>query len=331
MPTYSVLLLAAAGLVAADSLTAMNLGEASGRNVTLAGPGSVAFGVHSTDDGCGLGMTTCDTNCMPLNGICCGLGNGAYCDIGYTCDSDGCCPVGKVCTGPPTGCEGDRDLCGEFCVPKGSCSSGSGGGSGGSGGDGGCPTGYVPCDDECMPAGSVCCHNGYHCDAGQTCEPDFTCQIGGGGGSSGGGGGDSGGDQTTAGGDDGSGPTTSYKLSPNPEPTAAPTQTNPFDGSGGGDDFSTTSEDSQPSSTAASTTSDGSSGNGGSNGGNNGGSDGGSNGGSSGGSNGGSNGGSDGGSSGSSSGGKDDDGDSAGSINTPSLLAGLVAFVPFLL
>ncbi|RFU80321.1 hypothetical protein TARUN_1901, partial [Trichoderma arundinaceum] len=135
MPSYSALLLAAAGLVAADSLVSMNLGNpASGRNGTLPGVGSAAFGVHALDDSCGIGMTTCDINCMPLTGICCGLGNGAYCDIGYSCVDDGCCPVGKVCTGPPTGCKGDRDLCGEFCVPKGTCSSGGGGGGGGGGG-----------------------------------------------------------------------------------------------------------------------------------------------------------------------------------------------------
>ncbi|PTB56278.1 hypothetical protein M431DRAFT_111064 [Trichoderma harzianum CBS 226.95] len=317
MTVYSTLLLAAAGLAAADKLAAMNLGEASGRGITVAAPGSSdfgvhsPFGVHSLSDGCGIGMTTCDSNCMPLTGICCGLGSGAYCDIGYTCESDGCCPVGKVCTGPPTGCEGDRDLCGEFCVPKGTCSSGGGGGGGGGsgGGDGGCPTGYEACDDECMPTGSVCCHNGYHCDAGQTCTADFKCRIGsggGGGGSGGGSGGDGGDDQTTSRGGS-SGSQTTYSLSPNPEPTAtSSTESNPF----GGDDATTTSQDSfpEPTQPPATTSSSSSSSSGGSNGG--------SSGGSSGSSSGGSNGG---------------NGGSGGSIVAPSILVGLLALVPFVL
>ncbi|KAM0511633.1 hypothetical protein ACHAPE_009684 [Trichoderma viride] len=267
MSPYSALLLAAAGLVAAEGLTAMNLGDVLGRGVTAAGLGSSAFGVHAVTGTCSIGETDCETGCMPLTGICCGLGNGAYCDIGYSCVSDGCCPVGKVCTGEPTGCEGDRDLCGEFCVPKGTCTSGGGGGGNGGGGSGGgdgsCPTGYEACDDACMPSGSVCCHNGYHCDAGQTCTADFRCQLGSGGGGGGGGsGGDGGdnqssspGDSFTSKGSSGSlGHQTSYSLSPNPEPTAAPTQSNPFGGSGGDDNTSNpfppaTSDDSQPSPT----------------------------------------------------------------------------------
>lgn len=268
MPPYSALLLAAAGLVAAEGLTAMNLGDVLGRGVTAAGLGSSAFGVHAVTGTCGIGEMDCDTGCMPLTGICCGLGNGAYCDIGYSCVSDGCCPVGKVCTGEPTGCEGDRDLCGEFCVPKGTCTSGGGGGGNGGGGSGGgdgsCPTGYEACDDACMPSGSVCCHNGYHCDAGQTCTADFKCQLGSGGGGGGGGGsgGDGGDNQSSSPGDSftskgssgSSGHQTSYSLSPDPEPTAAPTQSNPFGGSGGDDNTSNpfppaTSDDSQPSPT----------------------------------------------------------------------------------
>ncbi|PTB64579.1 hypothetical protein BBK36DRAFT_1123641 [Trichoderma citrinoviride] len=319
MPVYSALLLAAAGFAAADKLAAMNIGEATLHNVTVAGPGAASFGVHSLSDGCGIGMTTCDVNnCMPLTGVCCGLGNGAYCDIGYACVDNGCCPVGKVCNGPPTGCEGDRDLCGEFCVPKGTCDGSGGGGSGGSGGSGGCPSGYEACDDECMPAGSVCCHNGYHCDAGQTCTSDFKCRLGGssgGGGGSGGGsssgGGDGGDDGPTSSIDDsftsrgsGSGPLpTTYSLSPDPEPTAAPTESNPF---GGGDDVFTSTEDSSqptPTNKASTTprpTSNGSSGSG--------------SGGSS--SNGGSN---------------DDDDGSSGTMNAPSLIVGLLAFIPFVL
>lgn len=268
MPPYSALLLAAAGLVAAEGLTAMNLGDVLGRGVTAAGLGSSAFGVHAVTGTCGIGEMDCDTGCMPLTGICCGLGNGAYCDIGYSCVSDGCCPVGKVCTGEPTGCEGDRDLCGEFCVPKGTCTSGGGGGGNGGGGSGGgdgsCPTGYEACDDACMPSGSVCCHNGYHCDAGQTCTADFKCQLGSGGGGGGGGGsgGDGGDNQSSSPGDSftskgSSGSSvhqTSYSLSPDPEPTAAPTQSNPFGGSGGDDNTSNpfppaTSDNSQPSPT----------------------------------------------------------------------------------
>ncbi|KAL6866621.1 hypothetical protein J3F83DRAFT_115273 [Trichoderma novae-zelandiae] len=338
MPVYSALLLAAAGFAAADKLAAMNLGEANGRGITVAGMGSASFGVHSLSDGCGVGMTTCDVNCMPLTGICCGLGNGAYCDIGYSCLDDGCCPVGKVCNGPPTGCEGDRDLCGEFCVPKGTCDgSGGGGGGGGGGGSGECPSGYEACDEECMPTGSVCCHNGYHCNAGQTCTSDFKCRLGGSGG--GGGGGGSGGDEPTTSIDDGftsrgsggsSGRPTTYSLSPDPEPTATATESNPF----GGDDVTSTedsqptptedsqptptednqptpTEDSQPtptkpSTTAASPTSNGGGGSG-SNGNGNGGSNGGNNGGS-----------------------KSGDG-SSGTINAPSLIVGLLAFVPFVL
>ncbi|KAL7816233.1 hypothetical protein V8C26DRAFT_98643 [Trichoderma gracile] len=342
MSVYSALLLAAAGFAAADKLAAMNLVTASDRNITVAGPGAASFGVHSVSDGCGIGMTTCDVNCMPLTGICCGLGNGAYCDIGYSCVDDGCCPVGKICNGPPTGCNGDRDLCGEFCVPKGTCdgSGGSGGGSGGSGGSGECPSGYEACDDECMPTGSVCCHNGYHCNAGQTCTSDFKCRLGG---SGGGGGGSSGGDgdddptstiddSFTTRGSGGSRPT-SYSLSPDPEPTAAPTESNPF----GGDDVSST-EDSQPTATEPSTTPRPTSnrGSGGSSGGSNGGSsgsedDGDDNGGSSG-SNGNSNNGNgkSGSSSGDSNGDSEDDG-SSGTMNAPSLVAGFLALAAFVL
>ncbi|KAL7811483.1 hypothetical protein V8C44DRAFT_358283 [Trichoderma aethiopicum] len=337
MSVYSALLLAAAGFAAADNLAAMNLVAASSRNTTIAGPGAASFGVHSVSDGCGIGMTTCDVNCMPLTGICCDLGNGAYCDIGYSCVDNGCCPVGKICNGPPTGCEGDRDLCGEFCVPKGTCDGSGGSGGSGSGGSGGCPSGYEACDDECMPTGSVCCHNGYHCNAGQTCTSDFKCRRGGsgGGGSSGGDGGDdpttSIDDSFTTRGSGGSRPTT-YSLSPDPEPTAAPTESNPF----GGDDVSST-EDSQPTATEPSTTprptSNRSSGGSSSSGG---GSSGGSNSGSSSDDDGDDDGGNsgsnskNGGSSGDSNGDSEDDG-SSGTMNAPSLVAGFLALVAFVL
>ncbi|GFP53690.1 hypothetical protein TASIC1_0003006800 [Trichoderma asperellum] len=64
MPPYSALLLAAAGLAAAEGLTAMNLGEVLGRGVTAAGLGSSAFGVHAVTGTCGIGETDCDIGSM---------------------------------------------------------------------------------------------------------------------------------------------------------------------------------------------------------------------------------------------------------------------------
>ncbi|KAF3357152.1 HD domain-containing protein 2 [Verticillium dahliae VDG1] len=116
--------------------------------------------LDTRQDGCGLRGVECDSEwCAPFSGICCGWGNGSYCDIGTSCDSGGCCPLGKICTGDPSGCTEGQEPCGDNqCMPEGAycdagltcagdgfCSGGSSGGGGGGGGgggsDGGCPSG----------------------------------------------------------------------------------------------------------------------------------------------------------------------------------------------
>ncbi|AEO63954.1 uncharacterized protein THITE_157867 [Thermothielavioides terrestris NRRL 8126] len=54
--------------------------------------------------GCDQGEKACDSDyCIPSGGVCCGLGNGNYCDEGYYCTAGACCRNGKTCTGrPPT-------------------------------------------------------------------------------------------------------------------------------------------------------------------------------------------------------------------------------------
>ncbi|KAK1782345.1 hypothetical protein QBC45DRAFT_236710 [Copromyces sp. CBS 386.78] len=70
------------------------------------------------------GKENCDANwCMPLGSVCCGTGEGWYCDAGYYCTQTGCCKNGRTCS---------------------SSGGGSGGGGGGGGSDDPAPTTQAP-------------------------------------------------------------------------------------------------------------------------------------------------------------------------------------------
>ncbi|KOS22979.1 hypothetical protein ESCO_003794 [Escovopsis weberi] len=177
----ALVLLASVGLISAlKSPLAQSVSKPLPHSVTMPGDGSSSALLSARQAFCSLDQVSCDADgCMAAGAECCGVGNGAYCDHGYYCVPGGCCQNGQTCSGPATGCLGDREPCGNYCVDKGTCSGGgTGGGSAGSGGSQ-CPRGYEFCDEDCMPTGSVCCHNGFHCDAGQVCLPDAKCQLGG--------------------------------------------------------------------------------------------------------------------------------------------------------
>ncbi|CAM1506465.1 Fc.00g061060.m01.CDS01 [Cosmosporella sp. VM-42] len=189
----STLLFAFTGLAAAS--TYYNSVKGVQKNLLLPGANSQALGLSLS--GCDVGQVSCDTGCMPSNGECCGIGNGAYCDSGDYCVSNGCCEDGEICSGAPSGCDDGKEECGSFCIPEGSvccdtgyCDAGDsctsdglcspGGGDGGSGGGGGnnCYSFQEECGTGCMPEGSVCCDNGQYCFSGETCLSDGTCQFG---------------------------------------------------------------------------------------------------------------------------------------------------------
>lgn len=198
LPTLS--LLAMAGLGAA-SFTNRNSLKGAQANLLLPGANSNAISMSLA---CSSFETECDGYCIPSDGVCCGDGDGAYCDTGYTCYTEGCCEDGETCDGPATGCNDGKELCGEYCVPEGSvCCEGSGSycDSGETcTSDGFCETGssstddsdtdtdsettgecysfQEECDGYCMPTGSVCCGDGYYCDAGETCGSGMLCETG---------------------------------------------------------------------------------------------------------------------------------------------------------
>ncbi|KAM7218128.1 hypothetical protein V8F06_006534 [Rhypophila decipiens] len=69
------------------------------------GGGSSGGGGGSSGGGSGSGTCSaadnreaCDDKCMLLGAVCCGDGDGSYCDAGYYCTPTGCCREGRVCT-----------------------------------------------------------------------------------------------------------------------------------------------------------------------------------------------------------------------------------------
>ena len=144
---YSGLLLALAGLAAADELS----GYSMMRNPVADGPAGLVDGVNlALGSSCNVGMKVCDGNyCVPILGTCCAVGNGAYCQTGKYCVTGGCCPIGKICRGDAVGCGAGEASCGSFC----------------------------------MDAGGNCCNpsTGQWCDKGKTCVSGGTkCSLGGG-------------------------------------------------------------------------------------------------------------------------------------------------------
>jgi hypothetical protein len=192
----STVILALAGLGAATSFNNRNHLKGSQANLLLPGANSIAL---ATSSNCGSLEKECDGCCIPSGDVCCGDGDGAYCDSGYYCQTDGCCENGELCTGPPTGCSDGKELCGDYCVPEGSvccgdsgsycdsgetctddgfCEVGDSSDSDDESGSSGCTSDQDECDGYCIPSGSVCCGDGYYCDAGETCGSGLTCDSG---------------------------------------------------------------------------------------------------------------------------------------------------------
>lgn len=192
----SGVILALAGLGAATSFTNRNTLKGGQANLLLPGANSLALATSST---CSSFEEECDGYCIPSGTVCCGDGDGAYCDSGYYCQTDGCCEDGELCTGPPTGCNDGKELCGEYCVPEGSvccedsgsycdsgetctsdgfCEIGDSTDSNDESGSSGCTSDQDDCDGYCIPSGAVCCGDGYYCDAGETCGSGLTCDSG---------------------------------------------------------------------------------------------------------------------------------------------------------
>lgn len=191
----SLTLLAVAALGAAASKGRNGLKGAQA-NLLLPGANSNLLSISLA---CSTFETECDGFCIPSGSVCCGDGDGAYCDDGYTCYSEGCCEDGETCSGPPTGCTGGRELCGGYCIPAGSvccedsatycdagqtctstgdCELGSSNSDDDSTGSG-CTSSQDECDGYCIPSGSVCCGDGYYCDAGETCTSGLQCDSSG--------------------------------------------------------------------------------------------------------------------------------------------------------
>lgn len=212
MQLYALLALAVAELAAAEQVLPMQaVGGISARQLFAKSEPLFEFSKRAT---CDLGQIACHTGCIPIGGQCCATTG--WCKLGTVCDEKygGCCPLGKVCTGGPTGgptcdtgytpckdkcmliggdCCGDGTFCkaGTKCDGNGGCTTGGTGGGGGGGGGGGnqCSSTQTPCNDRCMPTGSVCCGNGRYCMSGYTCiNGGLNCSPGGTGGGGGGGG-----------------------------------------------------------------------------------------------------------------------------------------------
>lgn len=189
-------LIGLAGLAAGRELLGLTAHKGSQANLLLPGANSAAFSVSAS---CSSFEETCDGYCVPSGSICCSDGDGSYCDAGDYCQANGCCPEGETCSGDPTGCNAGKELCGDYCIPTGSvccddagaycdsgdtctsdgyCEPGSDGGEDETlGGSGNCYSFQDECDGYCIPADSVCCGDGYYCDAGETCESDGTCTV----------------------------------------------------------------------------------------------------------------------------------------------------------
>lgn len=220
----STLIFALAGMAAASSQKlGMKTQKSPAAHTVIQGI-SLYNPLALRQSGCDFAETECDGGCIPLLGECCESGDGGWCDIGTYCSGGGCCDIGEICSGPPSGCDDDQDLCGDYCIPGGSvccfdgegfcdpgetcttdglCETGGSGGGGGGGSGSSCDDDEVECDDGCMPTDSVCCFNGYYCAEGETCaEPGF-CDLD----SSGGG---------------GSTPSFSFSSSSSPTPTPTP-------------------------------------------------------------------------------------------------------------
>ena len=124
----------------------------------------------------------CDDSCMPAGSVCCHDGNGDFCPAAEVCNSVGCCPIGETCSGGGgTETVGGGGLGEPTPTPQPTTSSAEPTPTSGSGSDGTCPADYPEvCDDSCMPAGSVCCHdgNGDFCPAGEVCNSVGCCPIG---------------------------------------------------------------------------------------------------------------------------------------------------------
>ncbi|KFH46543.1 hypothetical protein ACRE_026620 [Hapsidospora chrysogenum ATCC 11550] len=200
----STLLLALAACLGAAHETIGRSGlKGSQANLLLPGGNSAALRLRAT---CDVGEADCDGFCIPEGEVCCGDGDGSSCSAGKYCTLEGCCPKGEFCTGSPTGCDDGKELCGKYCIPDGSvcceeantycekgesctsdgfCETGSGGSSDdddddldGTSGSGTCLSSQEECDGYCMPAGSVCCGDGYYCYEGETCTDDGKCDSG---------------------------------------------------------------------------------------------------------------------------------------------------------
>ncbi|KAL1841076.1 hypothetical protein VTJ49DRAFT_7407 [Mycothermus thermophilus] len=66
-------------------------------------------GDSTGDPVCGdLTSSLCDdTFCIPADGVCCGYGEGEYCDAGYYCVDGGCCKKGQTCGDDSSGTDDD--------------------------------------------------------------------------------------------------------------------------------------------------------------------------------------------------------------------------------
>ena len=174
--------------VAHAELLPMNLPSRRTDSALPEGNTSPALLLRQTATDCGRGTTSCDSGCIPIDGQCCGSGDGGWCSAGAYCQSDGCCPDDEDCSGPATSCGRDRVFCGDKCMPDGAaCCSGEDYfcGSGTICTDDGlckddlsiprCGRGDESCGSGCIPSGQICCET-YHCPIGYSCgDADFEC------------------------------------------------------------------------------------------------------------------------------------------------------------